>query len=367
MHKRGYSTAAVDKALKLTDQAYADIHDQLHAMGHEAIHDPYAFIGEQGAQALFFHYLGVGAGQTGSALGDAARGVTTRAGKAILDVGPADTTDTIRTIAQENADKLKAAAKADADAAQAHLDKVRTADNKATKAEIDHAQATVDARRYNQRMLNRHQAEVDRITEANAALEHTESLRAQREAALAQHTEDFWNHLDVAKADAKAAERKAWAPIDEKTANVTIDGGEIEAPLKRILDKSPEAQRVLNQMTPDPADVSPNSEYAKVRVQMMKHMNLGDDYWKLTPDQRVFIDRRMAETGETPEPIDFSPKAGQPIPFDRVQRFKSCWASKLVVAATRAYCWVRCAKFSRCWIRRLRKRQRTQALVMIWP
>jgi hypothetical protein len=313
---QGYDTSRIEKAR-------ADTLDQLKSMGHEITHDPARFVGEQVAQALFFHALGVGAGKITSALTDAAKSTALRAGKGILDVGPVDTIDTIRTIAQENADKLKATAKADADAAQAHLDKVRSADNKATKAEIDHAQSVVDVNRHNQRMLNRHQAVVNQTTDTNAALEHTRDLRTQRQAALDQQTAEYYAQEDATKARAKATERAAWKPWDQKMAKVEIDGGEIATPLQKITTKSPEMSRIINQLVPDPADVSPTSQFGQDRTVVMKSLGYGNDYWELPETKRGVVDQITKERGYEPEPIDFDPQVGQKISINDVQRAKS--------------------------------------------
>jgi hypothetical protein len=167
------------------------------------------------------------------------------------------------------------------------------------------------------------QKEARNIKEHNDALDQALALRRQKESELQRDTDAYYAKEDAVKAKAKTEENAAWQPWHEKMANVEIDGGEISTPLEKIAADSPEIRRELRQLTPTPEDAPPDSLYAQDRAAVMKAQGFSGDYWKLPADKRLQIDNICKSNGFEPEPIDFNPKAGEPISAEKVHRAKS--------------------------------------------
>jgi hypothetical protein len=218
------------------------------------------------------------------------------------------------------AGKVKTAEEA---ARQEHADKVARVKESNARAHAKHAAEVEKIRKENARIMERHQAISKRIAEENAAAEHTLELRRAEEAGLQQDTARYYAAEDAVKARAKSATDKAWKPWHDKMAGVTIDGGEISEPLKKITKLSPEVARVINQLTPDPEDAPPESMYAKDRAAIMKSQGYKEDYWDLPPEKKAEVDKIASTNGFEPEPIDFNPEAGKPIPAEQVHRARS--------------------------------------------
>ena len=278
------------------------------------------------------------------------------AAEAITGTGPRGLRNLAETTVKSNLDAATKAAEKNTEAAQRHLEqtqdarqataeredlranKVKTADEAARLEHADraarvkesnarvhakHAAEIEKVRKENARIVEKHQAISKRIAEENAAAEHTLELRRAEEAGLQQDTTKYYAKEDATKVKAKAATDKAWKPWHDKMANVTIDGGEISEPLKRITAISPEVTRMVNQLTPDPEDAPPESQYAKDRAAIMKSQGYKEDYWDLPPEKRAEVDKIASTNGFEPEPIDFNPQAGAAIPAEQVHRARS--------------------------------------------
>ena len=200
-----------------------------------------------------------------------------------------------------------------------------SAENKAAaeKARADHAAEVAKAQEHNQRVLDKHKAVSERIQQENDAADHALDLRRAEEAKLQQETADYYAKEDAVKAKVKADTDATWKPWHDKMKGVTVDGGQIEVPLERILKVSPEVRRVIQQLTPDPSDASDGSQYAQDRAAIMKSQGITGNYWDLPLDKRGIIDQIASSSGFEPEPIDFDPKAGVAIPIETIHRAKS--------------------------------------------
>ena len=212
---------------------------------------------------------------------------------------------------------------AEESARQEHADKVARVRESNARAHAKHAAEIERVRKENARVAEKHEAVSKRIAEENAAAEHTLELRRAEEAGLQQDTTNYYAKEDAVKAKAKAATNTAWKSWHDKIANVMIDGGEISEPLKKITAISPEVKRMVSQLTPDPEDAPPESQYAKDRAAIMKSQGYKEDYWSLSPAKRAEVDKIAADNGFEPEPIDFNPQAGAAIPAEQVHRAKS--------------------------------------------
>ena len=185
---QGYDTSRIEKAR-------ADTLDQLKSMGHEITHDPARFVGEQVAQALFFHALGDTAGLAKMHLSGAAKDALTRSGKAILSTAPVDTAETVRGISEKNTEAV-------ADAA--NKNKLITEKNQ--KAADKHAQDLADVKAENE-------AKEKRVAELNAKrlathlkkIDKVQADNADLETAARDRTENAQAKID----DAHAAAEKA--------------------------------------------------------------------------------------------------------------------------------------------------------------
>jgi hypothetical protein len=218
------------------------------------------------------------------------------------------------------ADKVKATDEVERAKHGLDVAKVR-ADN--TRVRTKHAAEVEKVRAENDRIRAKHKAAADQIAQENAATDHALELRRAEEAGLQQDTSAYYGKEDATKAKAKAAKDKAWKPWHDKMAGVTIDGGEISEPLKKITAISPEVTRMVNQLTPDPEDAPPESQYAKDRAAIMKSQGYKEDYWDLPPEKRAEVDKIASTNGFEPEPIDFNPQAGAAIPAEQVHRARS--------------------------------------------
>jgi hypothetical protein len=278
------------------------------------------------------------------------------AAEAITGTGPRGLRNLAETTVKANADAAAKATEKNTEAAQRHLEqtqdarqataekedlrtnKVKTTDEAArlehadklarvresnARAHAKHAAEIEKVRKENARVAEKHQAISKRIAEENAAAEHTLELRRAEEAGLQQDTTKYYAKEDAVKNKAKAATDTAWKPWHDKMAGVTIDGGEISEPLKKITAISPEVTRMVNQLTPDPEDAPPESQYAKDRAAIMKSQGYKEDYWDLPPEKRAEVDKIASTNGFEPEPIDFNPQAGAAIPAEQVHRARS--------------------------------------------
>jgi hypothetical protein len=186
-----------------------------------------------------------------------------------------------------------------------------------------HQQDVAEATTHNQKVQAKHTQTVEETTQHNNALNQMLELRRKQEAKLTQDTQAYYDQEDAAKAKAKDEENAAWSPWRQKMQGATIDGGDIAKPLEKISKNSPEVSRLLNQLTPDPAEAAPDSLYAQDRAAIMKSLGYQGDYFQLPAETRVMIDKAAASSGLTPEPIDFEPQAGKPIPVEQVHRANS--------------------------------------------
>jgi len=189
--------------------------------------------------------------------------------------------------------------------------------SEAYKSELD------KVRDDNKRVTDKYDAERSRIEDENKAAEHLLEMRRAEEDALEKETEEYYAKEDAEKAKAKDAENAAWEPWHKKMDEVPVDIGPVQAKLKPILDVSPEARRAMSQLTPDPADVEPDSLFAQDRKVVMAQQGYTGDYWDLPPDRRAIIDQITSSNGFQPEPIDLNPQGGGTIPLKIIQRAQS--------------------------------------------
>src|SRR5208337_865880 len=206
-------------------------------------------------------------------------------------------------------------AKHQADAAKAQADNARIK----AKHQADVAKVQTE----NERVKAKHQAVSRRIAKENEATDHALELRRTEESKLEQDTSSYYAKEDATKAKAKAGVDAKWEPWHEKMANGTVDGGEIEEPLKKITAVSPEVNRMLHQLVPDPSEAAPDSLFAQDRQAVMQSQGYKGSYWELPPDKRVLVDQITASSGFEPEPIDFDPQVGVAIPIEQIHRAKS--------------------------------------------
>jgi hypothetical protein len=230
------------------------------------------------------------------------------------------------------------AAEETAKAAREHLEKTQKAlhgtegseiaHHSAARAEQEAAQAkhaaeVAKVEAHNHRVNAKHQAEATRMTEENKALEHQLEMRRQAEADLKEDTDAYYAKEDATKAKAKGIENSKWEPWREKMKGVTVDSSEISAPIKKVLDVSPEARRVISQLTPEPEDAAPDSLYAQDRAAIMKVQGYSGSYFDLPPNLKAQIDAIASSNGFEPEPIDFNPESSTGIPIEQIHRAKS--------------------------------------------
>ena len=186
-----------------------------------------------------------------------------------------------------------------------------------------HDKEVAKVKEHNARVAEKHKVASEKIQMERKAAEHALELRRSEEAGLEKDATDLFKKVDVTKAKVKAAADAEWNPIHQALDDKTIDGGDIEKPLAKIIKISPEVQREINQLIPDPSDAAPDSQYAQDRAAIMKSQGIKGSYWELDPDKRAIIDRIAESSGFAPEPIDLDPKAGVGIPFDKVHRAQS--------------------------------------------
>lgn len=258
--------------------------------------------------------------------------------ESLTRTGPKELRKLAEDTHKANQEAVAAAAKKDAENATQHLEKTQDALHKTAGAELestaantaaidkakaDHAKALADTQVHNQRVIDKHNAEVERITNENNAADQAIEQRKDEESKLQQETTDYYAKEDAVKAKAKGIENAAWSPWREKMKDVKVDGGEIAEPLKKIAAISPEVTRIMKQLTPDPSEAAPESMYAQDRAAIMKSQGITGDYWSLPPDRQAIIDQIAASSGFEPDPIDFNPESGVGIPVEQIHRAKS--------------------------------------------
>jgi hypothetical protein len=210
-------------------------------------------------------------------------------------------------------------------AAAEHQTKQENARAKNKKTIEDHQKEVADVQAHNDRVKAKHEETARKIQEERDAAEHALDLRRTEEAKLQKETDDYFAKEEAVKAKVKANADTKWQPVHKALDAETIDGGDIEKPLAKIIEISPEVRREINQLIPDPADVDPESNYGKERQRVMESNGYpkGTNYFDLPEPKRIDIDKMTASSGFTPEPIDFDPKVGVGVPFDKVHRAQS--------------------------------------------
>ena len=191
---------------------------------------------------------------------------------------------------------------------------------KATESHRQEAEAT---RESNDKVIAKYNEEKQRFEEENKAAEHLLDMRRKEEQALDTETQQYYALEDAERIKAKDAENAAWKPWHDKMDDVPVDGGPIEKKLEPILEVSPEARRILRQLTPDPGDAEPESLFAQDRKAVMATQGFTGEYWDLPPNLRAQVDQITSSNGFTPDPIDLNPTAGVAIPLKVIQRAQS--------------------------------------------
>jgi len=207
----------------------------------------------------------------------------------------------------------------------------KTADVEAHNARVwdktskKYMQDVKDVRDANQKTVAKHVEEKQRIEDENKAAEHALELRRSEEAGLEKDTTDYFTKEDAVKDKVKGAADAKWQPVHQTLDDKTIDGGDIEKPLAKIIEISPEVRREISQLIPDPADVDPESNYGKERQRVMESSGYpkGTRYFDLPEAKRIDIDKMTASSGFEPDPIDFDPTVGVGLTFDKVHRAQS--------------------------------------------
>jgi len=175
----------------------------------------------------------------------------------------------------------------------------------------------------NKAVQAKHQAVAQRVQAANQAAENMLDLRRQHEQAYQQATDAHYTKENAADVRGKAEENSAWSAWRQKIAGKTLDGGQIVEPLQRIAALSPETAQFLRKLQGSPEDAPMDSLYAQDRAAIMKAQGYKGGYFDYPAPIRAQIDRIAASSGFEPDPIDFDPQAGKPIPIEQVHRASS--------------------------------------------
>lgn len=205
--------------------------------------------------------------------------------------------------------------KADDIAAQDAADQSKLADG--------YDQQLANTKAHNQQVLDKHNAVATRLGQQNEATNQTLGLRQQQQADLDDMTQKYFAQEDAAKANAKGQENAAWQPWRQKMQGVMIDGQEIADPLQKISTTSPDVARALRQLQPPPSEAPIDSNYAQDRAAIMKSLGYKGDYFDLPETARTTVDKIATSNGFEPDPIDFDPQPGKPIPVELVHRANS--------------------------------------------
>lgn len=268
--------------------------------------------------------------------------------RSIVGTGPRIAEDLAEKTAAENLEATKRAVEKNRDLSEAHkqdilnalhetkgkesahqialrneAEQIRIKD--ATEAErlrLEQEKEANAAKSHNERVRAKHANVAKRIQEENQAQENMLRLRQQREADLKQATDAYYAQEEAVDKAAKAKENEAWGNWRTKMKGKTIDGGEIAAPLQKLRLDSPEVDRTLRQLEPRGDEVPQESPYYRLRDQTATS-NFGASYDALSQPKQEAVDRMMVSSGESPDPIDLDPQAGQPISVERVQRANS--------------------------------------------
>lgn len=288
------------------------------------------------ALAAALPMVGPWAAQTGEQVGtqvgqgDYAGAAGTVAGNAALAVAPkvvGKAAAIIPKVARRGADILAGVNTtpvkdlvADTQAANEAITNPETGTN--AQAAADHAAEIQKVNDFNQRVVDKHRQISQRIAEGNQAADQTAGLRQQATQDLAQHTQNYYAAEDAAKAKAKATENAAWQPWRQKMQGVTIDGGEIAEPLKKLASISPEVERTLHQLEPRGDEVPSDSPYRKLQDSIAQNYG-ADNYDALSPDKQGAVDKVLASMGEEPPSIEFNPQTGKSIPVEQIHRANS--------------------------------------------
>jgi hypothetical protein len=185
---------------------------------------------------------------------------------------------------------------------------------------------------HNDTVREKHKLDSEKIQRERDAAEHALELRRAEEAKLKQQTEDYYAKNDATKAKVKASADAKWQPVHQALDAKTIDGGFIEQPLEKIRKVSPEVQREINQLIPDPSDAEQGSPYVQKRNEILKAMGHKEPqaaYDSMDDFGKANVDRAVAAEGLTPDPIDLDPKSGVDIPFDKIHRAQSIIARNI--------------------------------------
>lgn len=193
------------------------------------------------------------------------------------------------------------------------------------KLHADYQDQLAKTRAHNEQVQAKHATVKDRLTQQNDATNQTLGMRQQQQADLDDMTQKYFDQEDAAKIKAKGEENAAWQPWRQKMQGVMIDGKEISDPLQSISTISPEVGRALRQLQPPPSEALPDSNYAQDRAAIMKSLGYPEStsYWDLPEAKRTTVDQIATSNGFEPDPIDFDPQPGKPIPVELVHRANS--------------------------------------------
>ena len=175
----------------------------------------------------------------------------------------------------------------------------------------------------NEAVKAKHQAVVKKVADANRAAENALELRRQREQTYKQSTDAHYAKEAADDTRAKTEENSAWSKWRQKIAGKTMDGGQIADQLKSIAAISPETVKLLRQLQVAPEDAPLDSLYAQDRSAIMKTQGYTGNYFDYPERVRANIDQIATSSGFEPDPIDFDPQAGKPIPVEQVHRASS--------------------------------------------
>ena len=171
--------------------------------------------------------------------------------------------------------------------------------------------------------VDKYTTERAKAQQENTALENMLDLRRKAEQKVQQATDEYYAKNAAADVRSKAEENSAWSSVWKKLTGKTIDGGQIVEPLKRIAAISPETVQFLRKLQVPPENAPLDSLYAQERAAIMKAQGYHAPYESFPGPMRAQFDKLAADSGFEPDPIDFDPQAGKPIPVEQVHRASS--------------------------------------------
>jgi hypothetical protein len=261
--------------------------------------------------------------------------------EAVTETGPRGIKEEAERVYKANQEAIDKANKDNTTAAQEHLEKTEDALHKTKGSELeteeknktakekeksDHDAEVAKVNKHNQRVIDKHKAVSERIQQENDAADHAADLRRAEESKLEKDTQDHYDKIDATKAKVKTDADAKWNPVHQSLDAKTIDGGDIQKPLAKILEISPDVRREISQLIPDPEDVDQTSPYVKKRTEVLAargHKNPQAAYDSMDDFNKRLIDSIVEREGFTPDPIDLDPKSGVGITFDKIHRAQS--------------------------------------------